>query len=249
MAAINLEIAGSFINLIHQAQGADGNKLKALRKQFVEAVDKIGARQFVDVMADILKDNFKMEGCNDARIPLKGIFRIPLEELEAALARKAYGLPEGHPLSELSLDHQDNIKKLSALYDIFKQVRRDDSYKKIIGKKKDIEDYYAELDRHIKKEEEVFFPALEEAGMKEHPENLRQEHKKFRQIFSDIFAFLNNPIEADFQRIVESFRSEFVPDIANHVFREAYIFYPAALEFIKEDNEWTKVAKGFKGIK
>jgi len=168
-------ITEKFISLIHEAQGADDKKLKELRKKFIRALGIIGAKQFVTIMADILKDNFHIQGCNDARVPLKSIFNISLDELEDSLLSKDYRLPKEHPLSGLSRDHIDNIKKLKALSDIFNAIQRTDSYEIIVRQKKDIEAYYAELDAHIRKEEEVFFPALEDAGMKEHPEVLKSE--------------------------------------------------------------------------
>ena len=242
-------ITEKFISLIHEAQGADDKKLKELRKKFIRALGIIGAKQFVTIMADILKDNFHIQGCNDARVPLKSIFNISLDELEDSLLSKDYRLPKEHPLSGLSRDHIDNIKKLKALSDIFNAIQRTDSYEIIVRQKKDIEAYYAELDAHIRKEEEVFFPALEDAGMKEHPEVLKEEHKKFRQIFTDIFSFLKIPMQDDFYLIVEKFQKEFIPAIANHVFRETYVFYPAALEFIADKEGWIKIEEGFDRIK
>ena len=249
MAVMNLDLARNFIGLINEARGADPAKLKALRKKFTQAVDIVGAKQFVNIMANILQDNFHIQGCNDARIPLKSIFNVSLDELSESLAVKDYGLDKGHPLSRLSQDHIDNIKKLQALNALFSPLKPGDSYEKIIGKKKDIEEYYAELDTHIRKEEEVFFPALEEAGMKEHPEVLKEEHKKFRQIFTDTFAFLNSPKQNNFYATVEKFRVEFIPALSNHVFRETYVFYPAALEFIADKEEWGKISAGFSRIK
>ena len=249
MAIATQAITEKFISLIHEAQGADNKKLKELRKKFIQALGIIGAKQFVNIMADILKDNFHIQGCNDARIPLKSIFNISLDELEDSLLSKDYRLPKEHPLSGLSQDHIGNIKKLKALHLVFSVIKEDDAYEKIVSRKKDIEDYYAELDLHIKKEEEVFFPALEEAGMKEHPEVLREEHKKFRQIFADMFSFLQIPMQDDFYLIVEKFRKEFVPALCNHVFRETYVFYPAALEFIAGKEKWIKIEEGFSRIK
>lgn len=112
---LNVNITQNFINLIQQAQDVDENKLEELRKKFIIALDKIGPKQFVTVMADILKNNFKIQGCNDARLPLKKIFAISLEELEQDLSAQAYDLPKEHPLVFLSEDHKNNIKKLKML--------------------------------------------------------------------------------------------------------------------------------------
>lgn len=249
MLTANPAIIEKFISLIHEAQGADSDKLKELRKKFLRALGLIGAKQFVNIMADILKDNFNIQGCNDARIPLKSIFNISLDELSDSLSNKDYRLPKGHPLSGLSQDHIDNIKKLKALSDNFSAIQKTDSYDALVRQKKNIEEYFSELDTHIRKEEEVFFPALEEAGMKEHPGVLKEEHEKFRQIFTDIFSFLKIPMQDDFYLIVEKFQKEFIPALCNHVFRETYVFYPAALEFIADKEGWIKIGEGFSRIK
>ena len=66
MAIAILAVTEKFISLIHEAQGADNKKLKELRKKFIQALGIIGAKQFVNIMADILKDNFHIQGCNDS---------------------------------------------------------------------------------------------------------------------------------------------------------------------------------------
>lgn len=215
---INKSLAARFTKIILEAQGADREGLIVLRKKIMKAVDTFGAKRFVTVTAQVLKDNFRIEGCNDVRIPLKRIFDISLDELEEALDRKKYKLPMPHPVNLLSQDHKESIRKLKGLRVL-----------------QDIRGYFEELDAHIKKEEEVFFPVLEKNGMDEHPENLREEHKKFREILTGVIGSQGKP---------ELLKEEFIPAICNHIFRETYIFYPAALEFINE-KEWKDIGMEF----
>ena len=226
MGINDLLIVKKILPIILKAQSADSEGLRQLRRQLIVILDEVGHKNFVTIAADVLKNNFKVEGCNDARVPLKRIFAVSLKELEMDLASQSYNLSESHPLVFLTSDHKDNIEKLKAL---------DLSVKNGPAKAKDFISYYKDLDLHIRKEEEVFFPVLEACGMKEHPDNLKDEHKGFREIL----------IEVTEKQNLSRFSDKFVPDICNHIFRETYIFYPAALEFIADKKQWDKIKEGF----
>ena len=248
----NLKIAGDFINVVLKAEHANENELKSARKALIGILNKVGAKFFVTTAADILRNNFRIEGCNDIRMPLKRIFSISLTELEEDLATQKYNLPAEHPLSLLSADHKENIKKLKILGYSLGAIDKDVSLETIEDTLKETQDYYAELDTHIRKEEEVFFPALEASGMQEHPQNLSDEHKNFRDLLSKIIEILKKSSAkksvSEIEEIKKS-KDKFIADINNHIFRETYIFYPAALEFIVDKQEWLKIKEGFERIK
>lgn len=248
----DLSIAGDFMKVILKAEHASEDELKSARGMLIGILNKVGAKIFVTTAADILKNNFRIEGCNDVRMPLKRIFSISLPELEEDLAGQKYNLPNGHPLSMLSNDHKENIEKLKMLSHSLSAIDKDVSLEKIKNTLKEAQDYYTELDTHIRKEEEVLFPALEASGMQEHPQNLRDEHKNFRDLLFKITGILKNtpkqPGTLEIGEIKKS-KDKFIADISNHIFRETYIFYPAALEFIVDKNEWQKIEESFNRIK
>lgn len=217
---VNKILTDRFTKIILQAQKADVESLLGLRKKIMKAVGIFGARQFVTVMAQALKDNFNIEGCNDPRITLKRIFSISLEELEDNLSKTKNFLPKSHPIYLLSEDHRESVRKLMAL----------DFYKE-----NEVNDFHKELDLHIKKEEEVLFPALEKNGMNEHPESLRNEHKEFKDMLFKIQG-------------ASILKEKFILAIANHIFRETHIFYSAALEFIIEESVWDEIRQRFDSI-
>lgn len=243
-----LDITEILIDLVQKTAGADESKLKSLRTILIGIVDRIGAKNFVTLTARILKKDFCIEGCNDPRVPLKRIFTISLEELEEDLSRKKYALRQGHPIHMLSEDHKNNIGKLKALSLSFGEIKKDCPYEEVINNYNKIDCYYKELDSHIRKEEEILFPVLEENGMKEHPDSLRNEHKEFREILTGICGAAEEAMSkkqvlgAD---KITKLREKFIPAIANHIFRETHIFYPAALEFIASAREWDKIEEGF----
>src|SRR3989338_4028099 len=149
---INSLLSHNFTNIILEAQRADEDGLKSLRRKVITAVGKFGARQFVTVTAEVLKNNFCIEGCNDARVPLKRIFNISLDELEEALSKKEYHLPRGHPIIMLSSDHKDNIDKLKKMIFELRTIESNERYSHL---KDMLKGYYAEIDLHIRKEEEI----------------------------------------------------------------------------------------------
>lgn len=250
---VNKILTDRFTKIILQAQKADVEGLLGLRKKIMKAVGAFGARQFVTVMAQALKDNFNIEGCNDARIPLKRIFSISLDELDAELSSHKYNLSEDHPISILSADHKESLRKLKALrHDLGRiNLNRETPSEKIKDRLNQAKDYYRELDSHIRKEEEVLFPELEKAGMQEHPQNLKEEHKKFREVLSNVIKILeedNREGQDSSIGEVDKLKEEFISDMGNHIFRETYIFYPAALEFITKNEQWDAIKQDFKAI-
>lgn len=60
---LNKILTTRFTKIILQAQKADVQGLLDLRKKIMKAVGTLGARQFVTVTAQVLKDNFNIEGC------------------------------------------------------------------------------------------------------------------------------------------------------------------------------------------
>ncbi len=237
-----------FINVVLKAARTDKDNSKLLRKTLIGLLNKIGAKNFVTLTADILKNKLRIEGCNDVRTPLKGIFEISLKELEKAISDKEYHLPQEHPISFLSKDHKDSVNKLKSLNSELEKISERAYFTKVQNKIKDIKDYYAELDSHIRKEEEILFPVLEKSGMKEHPDSLREEHKTFRALLSEVIEEFETSTAENLDTAIKGskrFVGKFTPDICNHIFRETYIFYPAALEFITDADQWKKIRKEF----
>ena len=241
------DIREKFIGFVRKASTADEEGLRSLRRMVIAIVETIGAKNFVTLTADILKKDFCIEGCNDMRQPLKRIFTISLEELRQDLSKDIYVKLGEHPIHLLSVDHRDNIERLMALNSSLDNTDSI-SYEELRNKFDQFDTYRNELELHIKKEEEVLFPLLEERGMAEHPNSLKAEHKEFKEIlveasdeFKDAIAKKRTLKDERFTK----FRKELVPAISNHIFRETHIFYPAALEFVTDKGQWDDVRKKF----
>jgi len=226
-------------NIITKAEGAREAELKAIREELMSVIEQVGARKFVDSTAELLDEEFKIEGCNDPRVPLKKIFNISLKELEEILDGKEYSLNSDQPILDLLGEHKKDVQLIKSLKESFS--RNEDE---VIEK---IKEYYKRVDNHILKEEEALFPRLEEKGMDEHPENLREEHQEFRAKLVNYVELLQASGDG-FEEAKDGFINNFIPAMANHMFRESFIFYPATLEFISDDQEWTKIKRSFRAI-
>ncbi|MFB6214881.1 MAG: hemerythrin domain-containing protein [Candidatus Bipolaricaulia bacterium] len=226
--------------LIIRAEGANQRELKAIREDLIGNLERIGAKTFVDTTASLLEEEFEIKGCNDPRIPLKRIFTISLPELEKALSRKEFDLPQSHPILGLFREHKSDVEQLKA---IEKELGVGDE--EVITK---LKDYYKDLDIHILKEEQALFPNLEEKGMGEHPDNLREEHDEFTEDLSSLIKLVQSGNNEDTQVAEEKFNGDFIPAMSNHMFRESFIFYPAALQYIQDDSEWALIERGFDAI-
>jgi DUF438 domain-containing protein len=226
--------------LIVRAEGANQRELKAIREDLIENLERIGAKTFVDTTASLLEEEFEIEGCNDPRIPLKRIFTISLPELEEALSRKEFSLSSTHPISSLFREHQNDLEQLKTINKGF-----EGGTEEVIDR---LKDYYKDIDIHILKEEESLFPKLEERGMGEHPDNLRKEHEGFTDDLSSLIKLVQSDDSEDTQIAEEKFTGDFIPAMSNHMFRESFIFYPAALQYIQDDSEWILIERGFDAI-
>lgn len=243
----SFDIREEFIGFIKTASTADEGGLKSLRRMVVAVVGTIGAKNFVTLTADILKNDFCIEGCNDMRQPLKRIFTISLEDLRQDLSKDIYIKLGEHPIHLLSADHRDNIERLTALDSALDKIG-DVSNEGLRGIHDEFNSYHNELELHIKKEEEVLFPLLEARGMAEHPDSLKKEHKEFREILAEASNVFIDAAEKRLSPKSEGFtkfKTVFIPAVSNHIFRETHIFYPAALEFVTDKGEWNDVLKGF----
>ena len=247
----NKLITEKVLSIIRSAHKANDDDLKLLRNELIEVLNEAGPKQFVTVIAEIMKDKFRVENCSDIRIPLKRLFSVSLEEAEEAVERKNYGLPEDHPISTLLREHLLNIYRLKRMKPLLEKAVKVVLDESVLTQLKEINVYFIELDSHIRKEEEVLFPALVERGMKEHPDTLKEEHKKFKEIISETVDAINKrgtKEQLTFNKKITQFNNEFLPGMANHIFRETYILYPAAIEFIPENSSWSQLKKRFNTI-
>lgn len=245
---LSAKTAEKLTGLIGNAANANAEELKRLRGMFVDTVGEIGPRNFVEAMAAILSEVLKSPGCDDVKLPLKRIFNISLQELSEILEKKRFHLPDSHPISLLGRDHVESIRRLRELDAFFASVHPPDLQQKMASVRGQFNAFFTDLDRHIRKEEEVLFPELSAAGMKEHPDVLKEEHKNFRRWCADLENVVAHKLSNNVAQVIETWRSGFVPAICNHIFRETNVFYPAALEFITAERDWKSIAERFSRI-
>ncbi|MFB6290942.1 MAG: hemerythrin domain-containing protein [Candidatus Bipolaricaulia bacterium] len=226
--------------LITKAVDADEKGLKAIRKDLIGNLGKTGAKTFVDTTAKMLKGELQIEGCNDPRIPIKRIFTLTLPELERTLGRKKFDLPPNHPILGLFREHENDVERLKAIKKEFEIGNEE-----VIDK---LKDYYKDVDTHILKEEEALLPRLEEKGMGEHLNNLRQDHKEFKEKLVRYFELLQSRNPDKNSPAKEEFTEKFIPSMSNHLFRESFVLYPATLELISEKKIWSEIEREFDAI-
>ncbi len=220
--------------LITRAQGATEDELAVIRKELIGDLKKFGARTFVDTTEDLLDEEFQLEGCNDPRIPLESIFTVSLSELEDYLDRKELELTSGHPISGLFREHVTNVDRLQALKRDF-EVGGGESIDKL-------KYYYKKLDLHALKEEQALFPKLEERGLRKYTETSREEHEVLKEDLVGVIKLVQD--DDDEYRVAEKrFTEDFIPVMSKHLFRESFILYPSASDYIQDEQEWEKLER------
>jgi hypothetical protein len=227
-------------DLIVRAKEADEDELSDLREELLDKLEIVGARTFVEITAESLEEEFEIEGCNDLKVPLKRIFTIPLPELKGKLTENDLSISTNHPIHPLIEEHKGDLETIQSINE---SISTGDE--KTLRK---IKKYYKDVDYHILKEEESLFPRLEERGMSEHPDNLREEHEEFRDSLIRFVKLIQTGNPEKYGQMNEEFENDFVPAMANHMFRENFIFYPAAVEFIPDSEVWDEIKKEFEAI-
>lgn len=226
--------------LIARAESADEEELKEIRKEFTGHLEDDQAGDFLDSVTRLLEGEIKVKHQGDPRGAFKNIFTVGLSDLRELMEGKEYSLPDSHPILDLFEEHQRDLEKLQGLNNDF-EGGNDDFVASLKG-------FYKELDTHILKEEESLFPRLEERGLSNIPANLRGEHEKIREQLITYFELLQSDDPAKSRRARDEFEEEFLPAISGHIFRETFVFYPAALRYIKDDAEWTMIERGFGAV-
>lgn len=226
--------------LINRVEGADDKELKEIKEELTGNLKEDGGGNYVSLVMKLLEGEIDLEVPSNSWVSFKKIFAVNLPELERAMVRKEFSLPDNHPISSLFGDHERDVKKLKALKNDLKAGK--DGF--LTG----LKNFYKKLDTHIFKEEESLFPKLEESGLSKIPENLRGEHKKFRGQLVRYFELLQSGDSVKANRARSEFEEDFLPAMSSHIFRESYVFYPAALQYIQEDSEWKMIERGFNAV-
>ncbi len=226
--------------LIARAKSAEGQELKEIRREFTGKLENDPVGDFLDTVTGILEGEIKVKGHGDHRGVFKSIFTVGLPELKELMEGKEFSLPDNHPILALFEEHRRDIEKLQVLSKDFEDENG--------GFVSSLKSFYKELDTHILKEEESLFPRLEERGLNKIPASLREEHEKIREQLITYFELLQSGDSAKVRRARDEFNGEFLPATSSHIFRESFVFYPAALQYIQDDSEWTMIERGFGAV-
>jgi DUF438 domain-containing protein len=225
---------------IVRAESADGEELKEIRKEFTGNLEDDQDGDFLDSVTKLLEGEISVKDQDDPRGTFKNIFTVGLSELRGLMEGKEFSLPDNHPILGLFEEHRRDLEKLQELKKDFEGGND--------GLVASLKGFYKKLDTHILKEEESLFPRLEEKGLSKIPITLRGEHEKIREQLVTYFELLQGGDSAKARRARDEFEEEFLPAISCHIFRETFVFYPAALKYIQEDSEWTMIERGFGAV-
>ncbi|WP_448578190.1 DUF438 domain-containing protein [Thermosphaera sp.] len=235
------EIVKNLLKRIHE-----GESFEELKKEFSHILSQITPFEIVTVEQELVREG----------VPINDILRmcdIHLELFKNALAsRQLKGIPKGHPL-DLLIAENDEILKTSEALSLYagvlaralKEGDAGEASKALTSLKSLITAVKNQLRSHYRKNQMVLFPYLERKGISAIPRVLwgREDQVivKLRELMNLLDKAAENPLSQESVKVSETI-TQLSRDIADLVFRENKILYPA-LQVLLSESEWAAVDK------
>jgi len=236
-----VEIVKNLLKRIHE-----GESYEELRKEFSHILSQITPFEIVTVEQELVR-----EGVSVSEI-LK-MCDIHLDLFKNVLAsRELKDIPKGHPL-DLLISENDEILKTSEALGLYagllaqalKNGDAENASKALANVKSLITIAKNQLRSHYRKNQMVLFPYLERRGIYAIPRVLwgREDQVivKIRELLSLLDKVVVNPLSEESAKVSE-IATQLSRDIADLVFRENKILYPALWVLLSE-GEWAGVDK------
>ncbi len=146
-------------------------------------------------------------------------------------------LDSDHPIKRMILEHEQISDFLEELLNFSSKIRAED-YAEMKDQYDDFLYNLKQIQFHEKREEKVFFPALEDKGFEKRIEILKKEHRYIDEYISQMNEFLDD-LEKNELETLKSIE-EIIYTLNFHMFIENNLLYPLALEEIED---WENLKK------
>ncbi len=182
------------------------------------------------------------------RKEMRELCDVHLEIMKESLGKTDVNLKPGHPIHTMMEEHKMILGFLDKLKEVVKSLESAGGFGEAAGDIEMLEhisEHLVDADKHHQREEEVLFPILEQFGVTEPPEIMREEHEEIKPrkiALHKIAVNHSNMPYNDFLKSVKELADFLADNLPNHIYKEDNILYPMALQVIPED-KWQEIKK------
>ncbi|SHH44451.1 DUF438 domain-containing protein [Thermosipho atlanticus] len=230
-------------NLIKRTKTEDNEKLKEEIKKMLSEVSPIE-------IALIEQELIQEEGLTVEQV--RNVCNIHIDVLKDKTRGPDLNVPEWHPIHILVKEHdhfQNTVVSFKSLVDKIIEKNSFSEALPLIIKIQEFIDTFEKLEHYFQKEENVLFPILEKHGIEKPPMVMWKEHDIFRELRKKLKLLKenrNNDFDS-FKDQLWQISTGMLDLILNHIHKEHFVLFPAALQTITEE-EWKIIREEFDKI-
>jgi PAS domain S-box-containing protein len=228
------DLVKDLIKQLHEGQNPD-----EVKQKFRDLLKNIGPTQIAQVEQELVSEGMPQE-------EIRRLCDVHLEIFKDSLDQQKLELETDHPLYVFMEEHKIILQHVEELKEIIRKVtgaRGFENVKTELERLKHIAQHLMEAENHNMREENVLFPYLEKHGITEPPAIMWAEHNELKERKKRLLDLLATSDQLTFPEFVKQLKEVgryISEELANHIYKENHILYPAALRTI-QDAEWREV--------
>jgi uncharacterized protein len=234
MDAKRREIIKSTILRIH-----GGESLESLKAEFGAAVKDLTEAEIAQVEEEAMREGATVDD-------VRKLCGAHLEVFRASMADRPLEVPHWHPLHIQEEEHVDMANKVALLKGQVHALLHGaagEARAAAVARLGGIVEYLGKAESNFLKQENVFFPLLEEHGIAQPPKVMWTEHDLLRAAQKRLAALVAGGVEPNIGAIRDGVL-EYEGLLLEHVMKERTVLFPASLQLFSE-REWLDARREF----
>ncbi len=228
------EIIKDIIRQLHE-----GRDIEEVKTQFRDILSNITSTEIAQVEQELVKEGMPQQ-------EIRRLCDVHLAIFQESLDKEKIEVEINHPINVFKEEHKIILQQLGELKNAIKKIGVAKNFAEVnqeISQLRKIAEHLMDVEKHNIREENVLFPYLEKHGITEPPAVMWAEHNELKEKKKHFLRLLEAPDRLsfpDFARQLADTGGYIAEELANHIYKENHILYPAALRTIKDD-EWREI--------
>lgn len=178
---------------------------------------------------------------------LHEVQRLHLDNLQQELAAIRAAVEPWHPVRTMLDEHDEILRTLEALEELNEKVQKASALERTVpAELRILAENLLAAEHHHKREEDVVFPELAKGGIGMTVKAMSDEHDELRAMKQALRGLADRAADmafADFRQKLGQLAQAIVFNLGDHIYRENYILYPAALRMVPDKALWTELKR------
>jgi len=207
------------------------------------------AREFLATVSpeDLTFAEHELVSAGLAPEDLRHLCSIHMGMLEGEAEKLKSQLQPGHVIHTMIAEHEIILGFLDELDAVNRSIQSMERYepgREEFVKLRHVAEHLVGAESHHQREEEVLFPEVERRGVFGPPQVMRMEHEELRARKQEIRQLAERVGAMDFGAFKSRLNaaSKFIVlTLRDHIFKENNILYPAAVQVIRDAEQWQRM--------